>query len=248
MISAILIDDEKKALEGLKMKIEKYFPEISIVQIFHQPEKAISYINQNPPDILFSDIEMPVLSGFDVLTQIENPDFEIIFVTAYNNYAIQAFQHSAIGYILKPIDTADLKKVINIAIDNVGKKASLEKNNVLLNHLITNSSQAKKLMVPTSDGFLFINHDDILHVEGYEGYTKIHLENTSEIVSSYNIGKFEMMVNDTFYKCHKSHIINLHKISQFKNEGYIILDNNKSIPVSRAKRKEFLNLFAKQSE
>ncbi|MFT7071422.1 LytR/AlgR family response regulator transcription factor [Patiriisocius sp. Uisw_017] len=100
-------------------------------------------------------------------------------------------------------------------------------------------------MIPTNDGFLFINYNESMHVEGYDGYTKIHLENTSEIVSSYNIGKFEKMVTDNFYKCHKSHIINLHKVAQFKNEGYIILENRKTTPVSKANRKEFLQLFAK---
>tara|TARA_R110000787_G_scaffold138645_1_gene252312 strand:+ start:397 stop:1143 length:747 start_codon:yes stop_codon:yes gene_type:complete len=244
MIKAILVDDEKMALEGLMFKIKKQFPEIEIIETFQSPEKAVVYINENQPDILFLDIEMPVLSGFDVLAQIENPNFEIIFVTAYNDYAIEAFQHAAIGYVLKPIDSLELETAINNALKNVNDKSALEKNNTLLHHLINTSNQANKLMIPTNDGFLFVNFEEILHMEGYDGYTKIHLENTSEILSSYNIGKFEKMVTDNFYKCHKSHIINLHKVAEFKNEGYIILENRKKIPVSKTKRKEFLQLFS----
>ena len=230
MSRAILVDDEMKALEGLSLKIKKLFPALEVLATFQNPEEAVTYINKSQPDILFLDIEMPVLSGFDVLTQIENPNFEIIFVTAYNDYAIEAFQHCAIGYVLKPIDSSELETAIINALNNVDKKNALEKNNVLLNHLINTSNQANKLMIPTNDGFLFVNYNEILHIEGYDGYTKIHLENASEIVSSYNIGKFEKMVTDNFYKCHKSHIINLHKVTQFKNEGYIILENRKTIP------------------
>lgn len=248
MSSAILVDDEKQALEGLYLKIKKLFPDLDILATIQNPEKAVTYINNSQPDILFLDIEMPMLSGFDVLSKIENPNFEIIFVTAYNDYAIEAFQHCAVGYILKPIDSSELKIAITNALKNVDNKNALQRNNILLKHLITTSSKADKLMIPTSNGFLFVNYNDILHVEGYDGYTKIHLENSSEIVSSYNIGKFEKMVSDAFYKCHKSHIVNLQKVSEFKNEGYIVLENRKSIPVSKTKRKEFLQLFLNQND
>ncbi len=246
MIKAILVDDEKKALEGLMLKLKKQFPEIKILETFQKPEQAVSFINITPPDILFLDIEMPILSGFDVLSKIENPNFEIIFVTAYNDYAVQAFQHCAVGYVLKPIDSSELDSAVKAAISNVDKKNALEKNNALLHHLIESSSQANKLMIPTNDGFLFVNFEKILHIEGYDGYTRIHLLNGEEIVSSYNLGKFTDLIPSNFYKCHKSHIINLHKVTQFKNEGYIILDNLSQVPVSKAKRKEFLQLFIKQ--
>lgn len=244
MIKAILVDDEHKALEGLLLKVKQFFPEIEITKTFQNPQEAITFINLNKPDILFLDIEMPVINGFDVLAKIKNPDFEIIFVTAYNNYAIEAFQHCAIGYILKPIDNDELKTAINNAIKSVQQKNALQKNEMLLNKLISVNSKANKLIIPTNKGLLFVPYNEILHIEGYEGYTKIHTTNTSEIISSYNIGKYEKLLNDNFYKCHKSHIINLQKIRAFENEGYILLDDKKRVPVSKTKRKEFIDLFS----
>ncbi|MCT4699435.1 LytR/AlgR family response regulator transcription factor [Tenacibaculum haliotis] len=244
MIKAILVDDEEKALEGLLLKVKQFFPEIEILKAFQNPQEAVNFINTNTLDILFLDVEMPVINGFDVLSLIKKPNFEIIFVTAYNNYAVEAFQHCAIGYILKPIDNDELKTTIQNAIKGVNQKKALHKNETLLNRLINTTSNANKLIIPTNKGLLFVPYNEILHIEGYEGYTKIHTINTSEIISSYNIGKYEKILNDNFYKCHKSHIINLQKVRAFENEGYILLDNKKRVPVSKTKRKEFIDLFS----
>ena len=244
MINVILVDDEENALKSLALKINRFYPDLIILNTFQNPTDAVTFINNNKPDILFLDVEMPVLSGFDVLAEIENPDFEVIFVTAYNNYAIEAFQHCAIGYVLKPIDNDELNSAINNAIKNIEQKNNLSKNNALLERLIEKSAIANKLIIPTSKGLSFISFDEILHIEGYDGYTKIHLVNNREIVSSYNIGKYEKMIDDNFFKCHKSHIINLQKITVFEKEGFIILDGEKRVPVSKTKRKEFIDLFS----
>lgn len=240
-IKAILVDDEEKALKSLASKIERFFPEIEIVQLEQNPEKAVEIIKQQQPDIVFLDVEMPVLSGFDVLANIENPNFEIIFVTAYSNYAIEAFQHCAIGYVVKPIDNDELKLAINNALKNIDSKSSLVKNQALL-ELLTDSSD-KKIIIPTSTGFSLVKLTDILHLEGYSGYTKIHLIDNSEIISSYNIGKFEKMLNDSFFKCHKSHIVNLKRIKAFENEGYLVLENDVRVVISRAKKKDILEFL-----
>lgn len=240
-IKAILVDDEEKALKSLASKIEQFFPEIEIVQLEQNPEKSVEIIKQQQPDIVFLDVEMPVLSGFDVLANIENPNFEIIFVTAYSNYAIEAFQHCAIGYVVKPIDNDELKLAINNALKNIDSKSSLVKNQALL-ELLTDSSD-KKIIIPTSTGFSLVKLTDILHLEGYSGYTKIHLIDNSEIISSYNIGKFEKMLNDSFFKCHKSHIVNLKRIKAFENEGYLVLENDVRVIISRAKKKDILEFL-----
>lgn len=240
-IKTILVDDEEKALKSLANKIEQFFPEIEIIQLEQNPEKAVQIIKQQQPDIVFLDVEMPVLSGFDVLASIENPNFEIIFVTAYSNYAIEAFQHCAIGYVVKPIDNDELKLAINNALKNIENKSSLVKNQALL-ELLTDSSD-KKIIIPTSKGFSLIKLTDILHLEGYNGYTKIHLIDSSEIISSYNIGKFEKMLNDSFFKCHKSHIVNLKHIKAFENEGYLVLENDTRVVISRTKKKDIIGLL-----
>lgn len=245
MINVILVDDEENALKSLALKIERFYPNLHVVKMFQNPAEALTFINNNhQPDILFLDVEMPVLSGFDVLAEIENPNFEIIFVTAYNDYAIEAFQHCAIGYVLKPIDNHELNTAIHNAEKNIEQKNNLNKNNALLERLIEKSAIANKLIVPTSKGLSFISFDKILHIEGFDGYTKIHLTDTKIIVSSYNIGKYEKLIDDNFFKCHKSHIINLQKITTFEKEGFIILEDEKRIPVSKTKRKEFIDLFS----
>ena len=244
MINVVLVDDEENALNSLALKINRFYPSFNIVNTFQNSKEAVISINKNKPDILFLDVEMPILSGFDVLAEIENPDFEIIFVTAYNNYAIEAFQYCAIGYVLKPIDNDELNKAINNAIKSIDQKNKLNKNNALLELLIEKSAVANKLIVPTNKGLSFITFNEVLHIEGYDGYTKIHLTNSNTIISSYNIGKYEKTINDNFFKCHKSHIINLQKITAFEKEGFIILEGEKRVPVSKTKRKEFIDLLS----
>lgn len=241
-VKAILIDDEEKALKSLASKLNLFFPNIELVFLEQNPQNAVEIVNNNPPDILFLDVEMPVLSGFDVLAKLNKPNFEIIFITAYSEYAIEAFQHSAIGYVLKPIDNDDLKLAVNNALKNISAKNSILKNTTLL-ELLTKNSTAKKISIPTSKGFSFVSLNTILYFEGYNGYTKIHLINHTEIVSSYNIGKFEKMLNTSFFKCHKSYIINLEKVTAFENEGYVVLENTSRVPISRTKRKELIALL-----
>jgi two-component system LytT family response regulator len=238
-INAIIIDDEKNALESLALKIAKYFPQITVTHKFRNPQKAVQEINQNHPDLVFIDIEMPVLSGFDVLSKIENPNFEIIFVTAYSEYAIEAIKHCAIGYIIKPIDNDELKLAIENALKNINQKSALEKNQQLLQNLVSNGNST--IVIPTQKGLSLIKKDNIIRFEGIDGYTKIILENDNPILSSYSIGKFTKIESlNHFYLVHKSHFINLNYINEYLNEGYITMKNNDKIPVSKTKRANFL--------
>ena len=243
-LKAILIDDELKALEGLQLKIARFFPEIEIVATISDAEEAVSIIQDKKPNLVFIDIEMPILSGFDVLSKLEKIDFQVIFVTAYNQYAVEAFKKDAIDYLLKPIDNDDLKKAIHKAIKMITVQEEHQNNQKLINFLSSEIAQKNKLVVPTVKGVSFINQNEILFLEGYQGYTKIHL-NSSEIVSSYSLGKFEKQLNNQFFKCHKSYIVNLNHIKQFENEGYLILTNNFRLPISRINRKPFLSIFDK---
>ncbi len=242
-IKAILVDDELKALESLRLKINKYFTEIEVIAAISEPEKAIKIINETQPDLVFIDIEMPVLSGFDVLSKIENPNFETIFVTAYNNYAIEAIQHCAIGYVVKPIDNDELKDAIKNAIANIKQKTALEKNTQLLEHLSINASQ-KSIAIPSQKGMSFIKLNAIIRFEGIDGYTKIHTKDEKPILSSYNIGKFtKMIANTNFFLCHKSHFINLNYVTSFLNEGTIELNNKDYVPCAKTKRNALLQLM-----
>ncbi|WP_055442211.1 LytR/AlgR family response regulator transcription factor [Lacinutrix himadriensis] len=243
-ITAILVDDEVSNLKGLQRKIEKLFPNIQISGAFQKPEDAIEAIQQQEPNILFLDIEMPRISGFELLAKLKQVHFQVIFVTAYNEYALEAFKKNAIDYVLKPIDNTDLVEAVNKAIDIVHLKKESENNSKLVALLEENISKNNKIIVPTQKGVSFIPQDEVLHLEGYEGYTKIHLINSTTIISSYNLGKFEKLINSKFFKCHKSHIINLEKVRHFENEGYVVLENAYRVPISKTNKKAFLSLFS----
>jgi len=243
-ITAILVDDEISNLKGLEKKIEKLFPEIEILGKHQVPEEAIKAIDKEQPTILFLDIQMPRINGFELLSELKKVDFQIIFVTAYSEYAIEAFKKSAIDYILKPIDNEDLVIAIDKAIAKIELKNQHENNEKLVHFLSDTISQNNKLMIPTIDGISFIKQDDILCLEGYKGYTKIHLNASEIITSSYNIGKFEKQLNTLFFKCHKSYIVNLSYVNQFKNEGYLVLSETLRIPISKANKEAFLELIS----
>ncbi len=242
-IKAILVDDEISTLKGLEQKLNKLLPELEVVHTFQKPEEAIACINNEQPDLLFLDIEMPRINGFELLNKLEKIDFQVIFVTAYSKYAIKALKKNAIDYVLKPIDNDELLIAVEKATQVINLKQEKRTNEKLVKLLSEIISTNNKLIVPTAKGMSFIPQNEILRLEGYSGYTKIHLIDTTEIVSSYNIGKFQKMLGSDFFKCHKSHVINVKKVRAFENEGYIVLENEYRVPISRNSKKVFLDLL-----
>lgn len=242
-LKAILIDDEISNLKGLEQKLEKLFPDITIAHCFQKPEDAIKHLEKNQPDLVFLDIEMPRINGFELLAKLKHINFQVIFVTAYSEYAIEAFKQNAIDYILKPVDNKDLIEAVNKAKTIIKEKSEAESNHKIVNLLSETISGNNKIIVPTQKGMSFIPQEEVTHLEGYEGYTKIHLSNGKIIMSSYNLGKFEKLLGPVFFKCHKSHIINLEKVRHFENEGYLVLGDSKRVPISRSNKKTFLELF-----
>lgn len=242
-IKAILVDDEISNLKGLEKKLNTLFSGIEIAGMFQSPEDAINAINTTQFDVLFLDIQMPRIDGFELLSRLKHINFQIIFVTAYSDYAIEAFKQSAVDYILKPIDNDDLKIAVQKALANITSEKVKQSNSKLLD-LLSDTVKKNKVIVPTAKGISFIPEEEVMHLEGYEGYTKIHLTNKSMLTSSYNLGKFEKALGSKFFKCHKSHIINLEHVRHFENEGYIVLNNEYRVPISKTNKKAFLELFS----
>lgn len=242
-ISCILVDDEIASLKNLERKINQFFPNLTILEKFQKPEDAISYLNTNEVCLVFLDIQMPRINGFEVLTTVTNVDFKVIFVTAYNEYALEALKKSAIDYILKPIDDDDLKVAIQKTIKLIDEENESTHNKELLELLQESISNQKKLLVPNEKGFSVIEQNDILYLEGYEGYTKINIDPERQIISSYGLGKYEQKLNANFFKTHKSYIVNLNKIIEFEKEGYVVLSNNVRIPISKKSKNELLELL-----
>ncbi|WP_290698585.1 LytTR family DNA-binding domain-containing protein [Lacinutrix sp.] len=245
-IKTILIDDERKALAILKNKLERLCPDIEIIAETQNPKEGIKLIKDLKPDLVFLDIAMPELSGFDVLKQFEKPEFEIIFATAFDNYAIEAIKHCAIGYLVKPVDNSDLVEAVTNAKQNIEEKTALIKNKQLIENLGVQTFQKKKIIIPSIDGLEFVKIEDIIHCEGETGYTKIHLKNGKPMLSSNSIGHFnKLLEHNNFYLVHKSHLINLSYIDKYLNEGYVVLDTTIKIPVSRNRRQDFLEQLKK---
>ncbi len=244
-ITALLIDDERKSLAILRNKIERFCSNISIIGETQNPHEGLGLISSLHPQLVFLDVAMPEMSGFDLLKEIETPSFEIIFVTAFDNFAIDAIKCCAIGYLVKPVDNQDLIDTINKATDNIKEKSSLEKNRILIENLGVKTFQDKKVIIPTQEGLEFIEINEILRCEGTNGYTTIFFKNKKTMLSSSSIGHFcKMFENHDFYLVHKSHLINLIHIDKYLNEGYVKI-NGENIPVSRNRRSEFLNSLKK---
>jgi two-component system LytT family response regulator len=241
MINAVIIDDERKAAEVLDYKIKETSPDLNIIAKINDPEKAVKFLNQTSVDLVFLDIEMPLKSGFDVLNQLTNLDFEIIFVTGYQNYAIEAIKFSAIGYILKPVDDDDLLLAIQHAKQKITEKKSKERNQNLLDNLLLGNKD-KKIGIPTMYGLEFVKVAHIIRCEGLQKCTKVIIQNGDNIISSYNIGEFIKLLEPYgFFATHKSHLINVSKIKKYMKEGIIYLDDDSSVPLARRRKQFFLD-------
>ncbi len=244
MLEAIIVDDEIKALQSLTWELTNFSEEIKVSASFTNPFEALEYLDKNTPDCLFLDIEMPTMDGFQFIQKLTNKNFPVIITTAYNQYAIKALKNEAIDYLLKPIDTDDLKETIVKIKKFNSKNFSIEKlEQILLNF---NASLINKKITLNTDGkLLFLESDEILYAESDGNYSTIFLTDGQKIVLTKKLKEVNTLLpSDSFFRIHNSYIINLNKIKEFlKTDGYVILKSNHKIPVSRQKKSDFLDLL-----
>lgn len=245
-MKALIIDDEKKARQVLKLLIEENCPKITEIFEADNLLLGVELIKQKTPNIVFLDIEMPEHSGLEILNFIEKEvyNFEIIFTTAYSEYAIQAFQLSAIDYLLKPVRPNQVKEAVDKAITLLGN-SEINKRLAELKEGLQNSN-FKKIGLPYTDGIKFVNFSDILCLEADGMYTKVSTLNDGEILVSKPLKFFVEALQkiNTFYRPHRSYLINLAYIKEYirKDGGYILMENDKTISISREKKDEFLTI------
>lgn len=240
MLKAVIVDDEEKSIKTIQLILKDYCMDVDVVGTANSPDEAIKIINKTEPDIVFLDIEMPHGSGFEVLENIPDRHFDVIFITAYDQYAIKAFKYSAVDYILKPIDIDEIVGAVN-RILNRGKLNGRPNYDLLIENI--NTSKPKKLTLPTSKGYLFIDIDNIIYFESDRNYSFIYLTNQKKILVSKNIGDFEEFLDDTvFFRCHRSYLINMYHVQQYikTDGGEIEMINGAKIPISRRKKDEFI--------
>lgn len=241
---AVIIDDESKLRKVLEFKIKKLYSNIDIVGEAGNVNEAIDIIDMYTPDIIFLDIAMPGGSGFDLLDNYDHIDFEIIFVTGFNEYAIDALKLSATDYVLKPIRDEELQAAIDKAILKIDKDEKLKQYDVLRHNLLSSNRQEEKIAIPNNSDYFFVFIKDIIRCEGWQKYSKIFLTDGTNIVSSYNIGVYkELLESYGFISCHKSHLINRMHIKKYSKEGTVDMVDDSQVPVSRRKKDEFLQLL-----
>jgi two-component system LytT family response regulator len=244
MITAIIIDDEQKGRMSLKQKLGDYCSNVQLIGEADNGEEGIRLIEKHHPRIVFLDIEMPRMDGFEMLQRLHENDFHLIFTTAYDHYAIKAIKYAAFDYLLKPIDIEELQATI-ANIDGKKKNQVSMQVELLQQSMQQPKKQLNKLAIPTLDGLLFYDINEIVHLEANSNYTNIHLLNRTKIIASKTLKEFEeLLPDDIFFRTHHSHLINLNFIVRYikGDGGQIELQNGTHVEVSRRKKEEFLKI------
>lgn len=246
MINALIIDDEEKLREVLRIKLNQHCSNVNILDQAVDANDAFDKITSLKPDLIFLDIAMPGESGFDLLNRFGQIDFEIIFVTGFNEYALDALKVSAVDYVLKPVQTQSLINAVNKAASRIANRSIIAKYEILKHNLNHIGDQSTKIAVPGSNAYEFVKIEEILQCEGWQKYTKIHLCKGDVIVSSYNLGVFrDMLESYGFFSTHKSHLVNKSHIVRYLKDGTIILTDGSSAPVARRRKEEFMEQVVK---
>ena len=248
MIKAVIIDDETDSSDTLKWKLDNYCSDVEVVASFDNPAEGVNYLKTTAPDLLFLDIEMPMLTGFDVLEELgRDISFDIIFTTAYDNFGIQAVKFSALDYLLKPVQNKELKEAIEKHLKKSGQKILTEQIDSLLDNVRENKKGKRgKIALASKESIEFVDPRDIISCEANSNYTNVYLCEGKKRVISKTLKEFEeMLIPFDFYRAHNSHLINLNHVREFirGDGGYIVMENKMKVPVSKNKREELLQLL-----
>jgi two-component system LytT family response regulator len=246
MIKAIIVDDEQRSRDALNGLIERYCPEVFIIAQGNGCQDGIEKAQKFNPDLVFLDIQMPDGSGFNFLEAFEKFNFEVIFTTAHDQYAIKAIRYSALDYLLKPIDPDELKAAVRKFMQNQDKGQINNNIKVLLENLKNPSNESKKIILSTSEGMHIVSTDDIIRCESDDYYTKFFFLNATSILISKTLKQNEAILSDfNFIRPHKSHLINIKYIKSYLkvDGGYILMTDGSKIPVSRRKRESIVEIL-----
>lgn len=242
--TALIIDDEKHAREGLSTLLELYCPNVHIQGDAANIEDAIFQIRKWNPDLVFLDIEIGEQNGFQLLDQLPSIAFQLVFITAYSEFAIKAFRYHALDYLLKPIQPNQLIATVEKARRS-GQTQQIQQQLKELRQAL-HSGQQEKIIVPTMEGMNFIKVDTIVHIVGSANYSTFHLDNGDKIMASKNLKYYEeLLPSDLFYRVHQSHLVNIRYIKMIRTyEGYTVeLEEGSSIPLVKKRKEDLLALL-----
>ena len=246
MIKAVLIDDEKHCLETLSMLLARYCKEVEIVEECRSGKKGVEAINKYKPDLVFLDIEMPMMNGFEVLEQFSEIPFAVIFTTSYDQYAIKAFRYSALDYLLKPIDPEELVAAVNKVISKRNLPFA-EQFDILLKQIKQKGSGFEKIAVPTIEGFELIRADQIIRCDADDNYTHLHLKDNRKIVACRMLKEMEELTQEFgfFVRVHNSHLVNMNEVSKYVrgDGGYLLMSDGSTVAISKSRRDALIKWF-----
>ena len=233
-LKTIIVDDEPDSINLLKFQLKKHFPHVQVTATFTDPRQAIEEIELAKPDILFLDIEMPVMNGFELLEKIMHLNLNVVFVTAYNQFAIKAFRFNALDYLLKPVEINSLKEVIEKAGSRM--KPSVQQLTMLQKQM--RGEPVNKIALPSQTGITFISLDEIVYAEASGSYSKILLLNKTKILLSKTLKDVQDVLEEShFLRIHRHYIVNLNHVKQFnKNDNLITMLNGDELPIARTQK------------
>jgi len=242
MLRSIIIDDEPQSADLLKTDILSNCPAVEVIHICHSAKEGVMTIKKEKPDLVFLDIEMPWMNGFEMLEILDDISFSIIFTTAHDQFAAKAFRISAVDYLLKPIDVNDLKEAVTKAEQKIAQQHGNANIENLLRNIKKPSSQ-QKIALPYREGFEFIEVTHIIYCQAEGAYTKVFLDNKKYIVVSKTLGDIEeLLPQDLFLRIHHSTVVNLNYVTHFvrSDGGYLKLQTGEELPVSKSKKENVM--------
>ncbi|MCC6752551.1 MAG: response regulator transcription factor [Saprospiraceae bacterium] len=243
-LSALIIDDERSSIESLRFEIGEYCPELRIVAACQDPFEGLKQIGELQPDVLFLDIEMPGMNGFELLKQLPQLSAQVIFITAYDQFALNAFEFNAVDYLLKPVR----KSKLIAAVRKVIERRQLKENTFNLDALLQNirvqyQGGLQTIALPIPEGFKMVHIDDIAYLQAESNYTRVHLADKKMYLVSKTLKEMETMFHfDQYFRAHKSYLVNLNHVDRYirGQGGCLVMKSNVQIPVARTQKNELL--------
>jgi two-component system, LytTR family, response regulator len=246
-LKAIIVEDEKHSRETLKNLLEEFCTDINVIDSAASVNEAVTKISESNPDIVFLDIELQTGTGFDVLTQLKDIKFEVIFTTAFEQYAIKAVKFSSLDYLLKPIDIEELQDAVEKARTKKNQNVYKKQLETLMLNLKEQKPKLNKICLATSDGFEFVNVNNIIYCKAEGSYTSFVLHNNTKLLVSKHLKEYEsLLLEQDFMRVHNSYLINLKEVKKYikADGGYIIMNNNDTVSISRSKKEGFLEIMS----
>ncbi|WP_165813896.1 LytR/AlgR family response regulator transcription factor [Terrimonas sp.] len=247
MLNCIIVEDEQQSIDILiGMLKESFGTDLHIIASYKTVETAIIAIREYKPELLFLDVQIGNQTGFDLLKQLDTKDIKVIFITAFEKYAIQAFRFSAIDYLLKPVSTADLHRAVSKVLNLKYESGSYKKIETLLKNIYNKDRQ--KLCIPDINGFNIVEINDIIRCESNINYTTIYINKSNPITVAKSLKEFEKMLSDfNFFRVHNSHLVNLNYIKSYNKSrgGYVELTNGEQIEISIRRKDEFIKTITR---